>query len=474
MADILTAEEPTGAGLLEARQTHRNSALSWRNIASSVESTHEMNIPASTPINETDVIEFVLRPNGLNYLDMQSTRLVGKIKIMKLNGDGAEVPTTDTDDYSVISGFPLGLFRQVTLNLNGTDVSDQSNHLACYKNYFETLFSHSKQQQELFLKQSIHWIPDPSGTETANAKPQASASPSSSGSGTSGSSGSSSSSSTSSRSGYVLRQNAVAKSKTLHFEMPLHIDMFNCSKLLLPGMTARIRLTRNSEKFCLLAGTDTTEYKIKFVDLSLTARYLSLSPAVTEKHAAMLNSTPAIYKFPTARMTTHTLLPNTTSINIPNLSSGILPHFCLLGFVDSESLEGKITKNPWHFQNFDINQLYFQVNSKAYPRKVLQPDYENKFALREYLHLVRNLALDSNEHTIPISYESFITGNNFYAIDISGDLSGQSALNTEKFGSLECYIQFKSAPTKPIKMVVYAIYDQQISIDKDRNVRVEL
>jgi hypothetical protein len=59
----------------------------------------------------------------------------------------------------------------------------------------------------------------------------------------------------------------------------------------------------------------------------------------------------------------------------------------VIGCVDSDALNGTITKNPFDFKHYKINFVALNVDGRQIPVKPLQPDFENARYIRSYMGL---------------------------------------------------------------------------------------
>jgi hypothetical protein len=66
---------------------------------------------------------------------------------------------------------------------------------------------------------------------------------------------------------------------------------------------------------------------------------------------------------------------------------GQLPKRLVIGCVDSDALNGTITKFPFDFKHYKINLLVLNVDGRQIPAKPLQPDFENAGYIRSYMRL---------------------------------------------------------------------------------------
>ena len=105
---------------------------------------------------------------------------------------------------------------------------------------------------------------------------------------------------------------------------------------------------------------DTDNYKIKIKDVALFVRSVQLSPAIRMGHVNALEMTSS--KYPTYRSQNrygstwqHELRPGQYVL-------GQLPKRLVIGCVNSDALNGAITKNPFDFKHYKINFVVLNVD----------------------------------------------------------------------------------------------------------------
>jgi hypothetical protein len=70
-----------------------------------------------------------------------------------------------------------------------------------------------------------------------------------------------------------------------------------------------------------------------------------------------------------------------------NMCLGQLPKRLVIGCMDSDVLNGTITKNPFDSKHFKINFVALNVDGRQIPAKPLQSDFENAGYIRSYMGL---------------------------------------------------------------------------------------
>ncbi len=447
MTDIQDSELK-GAGLVQEQGLSRQKIMSKLD---GVDSIHEMFHNPITPLNQGSSVEFNICPAGDTFIDLPSTRLYGRAKIVKIVNNVA-TKTVAADDFSVVNLLPQMIWKMISLKLNGIEVQRNSTYLYWMKSFLETLFSCSNVQKAYFLKHSSMWYSDLSGKEEINATETGN----------------------DTKSGYKNRRAVVTTSKAFEFCIPLHVDLLNgATKLLPPGVIMNLVLHQNEEALFMLAANDSTTYRIVFENLQLVTKNVILTDVAKNAFSMRLTREPWQVTYPQGLVATHTIMSGTTSTYVPNLASGILPHAIICSFVLADAIQGDITLNPLHMQHFKTKEFYFRVNGKPKPMRSWKPDFPGNYALREYLALIKGLSLDKGD-IVPISYNEFLTGMTFFVLDLSGELSSLRSSHKDRFGSMDAFIAFEESLAKNINLITYSIYDSSVSIDKDRTVTCEM
>ena len=134
---------------------------------------------------------------------------------------------------------------------------------------------------------------------------------------------------------------------------------------------------------------------------------------------------------------------------------GQLPKRLVIGCVDSDALNGTITKNPFHFKH-KINFVALNVDGRQIPAKPLQPNFENAGYIRSCMGLYTR--------------EEYAKGNTLFGFDLTPDMSEVGAFQLIKQGNLRVEIHFAEALAGTINVVLHAEFDNVIEINRNRQV----
>lgn len=249
----------------------------------------------------------------------------------------------------------------------------------------------------------------------------------------------------------------------------LHLPMCEQDKLLVNGMPMLFRFVRSPDSFTLIA-TDKVQYKIKITKLALHIKRVKLFPDIQTNILSTLNNTPANYFIIRNEVKTFSLNKGLSAASIENVFAGILPRRIVIGFVDENGFSGNYAYDPYKFENVNINQIMLNVDGSLIPTVPYQPNFPNG-CIREFVDLYRTLGQDEGGPQLNLSFDEYKTKTTLFGFDISGPLGGEFGnLSLLKRGSVRLEMRFTNETTKQYKVIVFAQFDNLISIDKDRNV----
>ena len=279
----------------------------------------------SSVLQDNGPFDFIIPSDGQDFTDLPFTRLEGCIEILNLAG----ATLTDTDINAYVNLLPQSLFKQIEVSVNNTQIADLSTPTYAFKSYIETVLTYPKDAKETTLLLE-HFNKDTLEKENSF---------------------------TLLNSISFNKRNQFAKKGKIYFSMLLHIDFFHSTKLLLPGCEIKLKFIRNSDNFSLLG--DTLQAKIKFHELKLMIRRVTVEPTIASKIEDAINKTPAIYPITQSKIKTFLIPKDVRQERISNIFRGVLPRSIIVGFVTTDAANGAINANPFKFEHFNLN--HFQM-----------------------------------------------------------------------------------------------------------------
>ncbi|GFS58226.1 uncharacterized protein F54H12.2 [Trichonephila clavipes] len=274
---------------------------------------------------------------------------------------------------------------------------------------------------------------------------------------------------TSTNEGFLTRKSICKTSKLVDLIGILHYDLAAQPKLLVNGVNVRIKLERQKDPFSLMASGD--NYKICLKSACLFIRKINVAASVVLAQEKALEL--GLIKMPIRRaeVRSFVLSSGLQSSTIANAFIGQLPSRLILAFVSNEAYNGNFGKNPFNFQNYNLNYLSVLDGSKMIPSKPFQPNFANNLYARSYLSLFTDLNRFHNSQNINITYGEYSKGYTMYAIDLTPDMAGgETHMSINRTGNIAIDIKFGVPLPETVSLIAYAEYRNTIEIDKARNV----
>jgi len=399
--------------------------------------------PTSVLLSEGP-IEFLIPSDSTDFTQLNLTRLEGEIDLTRADGT---TQIAAADKISIVNLFPHSLFKQIECSINGTQINDLSTPTYHYKSFIETHLSFGKNVKETTLKDLSFYIKDDVGAEESKLITDVEGG-------------------AKANKGFLARK-VYIQGQTLYFSVILHIDFFKCHKMLLPGCDIKLKFIRADDNFSIIS--ENIDAKIKIKKLTMKVRRVTADPRVVSSMESTLNSTPVVYPIVKSVIKYHLLNNGTTNHHIGQFVRGKLPRSFILGFVTAKAFDSNKANNPFVFSNHTLNHLNIFVNGEPLVSHPFQPDFSTENYAREYRWFLDNIGL---QHTgsVDISKAEFKANSCFFPFDLSPDLCNSVYLHGTENGTIDLDIGFKTAPTENIYCLMFASYDEIISIDKNRNV----
>ena len=414
----------------------------------SIEASNLVEFRPINSISGSNTIEFNIPYGSDEYIDTSNIFLWVKAKLTESNGD--DFDAADANRYSIIN-YPLNtMWDQVDVHL-GTTLVSQSSKGYQYLAFIEIISDRTFIPTVITYMRSAGFFSTFEETYEFDAVDTGEP--------------------------YEL----VKESKEFTLYGKLHGGIFKSSRLLLNGVPIHIKLTKCGDNFvCMGKPAEgallSTDPKLKILDISLFARKVKLSANLLNAHARALQESKAIYPIERPIVKVINLPSAQQSFVLDNVILGQLPSRIIFGLVTNAAFNGDKEKDPLRFQNFDLIYLSVNMNGERFPKTPYTPDYRDNKNLyqREYYDFFSNTGSTLNMNQPPIDYINYKKGMCLYAFNLNSDFKfGDEYINIPREGYLTIELKFRANLAEALKLIVYAVFDNTIEIDKNRNISID-
>ena len=379
-----------------------------------------------------------------HYIQLNKNYLYVKVKIAKADGTNLTV----ADVVGPINILAKTLFKQVKVHINGKLAFD-SGDMYAYRAFLETELNYDFGAKQSQLGAALYHKDKPAGdgVDVNVAGNQ----------------------------GFVKRRERFFNNETsFEVEMmaPIHGDIFMTDRLMLDNTEIQLELHRNPDAFALLCFAEAPEaYKLEILDMSWHIRKVEILRSVQMGLESALQQHTA--KYPIRRVVMRKLHVQQGRRSTPNntLFNGQIPRRLVVGFVDSDAYYGNYKKSPFVFNNYSVTNAKVTAGGVVYPREVLQMNFAQNQYVRPYVQLFESLGNSKEDTGNCITMKDFKNSHCLFVFDLSPDEQDGSHWELLREGSTSIDMQFGvDVPVGGIEMIVYAEFDNLVSIDRNRNI----
>jgi hypothetical protein len=403
------------------------------------------------PINalgaETNVLEFVIQGSGDQYIDLHRTHLYLKCSISDLK-DGTVVSIPFADEVCPVPNLFGSMFTQVDVFLNDRMITS-SNNLYAYRAYLEGLLFNNKEVIGTNLSAQLFYpdTPNQHDSVTNNA-------------------------------GWTLRKFNTNSSTEFEMDGPLNFDLANQGRYLLNNVDVRIRLSRSSDKFCLMDKRAIQNSKLIVHSAILKVQKITLDPGAQIGIETMLRHNNAIYNTLRVEPKQFTIASGNSSFTREHISLGLTPKFAIIGLVATDRIQGDYGKNPFLFNHFNLKRIVLHVDGEDVPVNGINLKFSaagsgRHHSMEGYMSLLNTLKkYRSNSSSFMYSKSEYESGNLLYGFEIAPEIV-PGAFNMVRNTNVRLDLQFASALVENITVLVFFFYDGTIETNANREIFME-
>ncbi|XP_056003878.1 uncharacterized protein F54H12.2-like [Ostrea edulis] len=431
--------------------------------------------PISSTLNsDTAPIEFEIKGQGDEYLDLSQSYLQMVCKFTKADGTALTgAGSTSTPVNNILHS----LFSEIDVSLNGKVITPGMDTYP-YKAYLEKLLSYAPKTLKTQMRACTLWEKDTASQMedreysglvqppkdftvvgdkvTINAMLPTPIYPDDS-----------------QNVGLRKRHHKINNSKEIVLMDRLHLDLFQQEKCLPNGVDVRLRFNRARPQFYMMTDAGSSG-KVAIQSMVLWVRKVKPTPTIINLINQQLSTQTAKYPLRRVEVKTFTIPTGTQSKITDHLFQGQMPKLILLGFVENAAFNGDDAKNPFNFQNQKIKKLEVSINGDMMETRPLEPNFTADQYLRSYLSLYKGLGKLGQDWAPDITLEEYKNGYSLWCMDFTKDQEAQ----TDKFhliqtGNLRVEVQFADSIATTLNCVVYAVFDNLLEINKQREVSID-
>ena len=419
--------------------------------------------PFTTGINPVD---FQIDPQE-DFVDLSRSYFEIQWNVKKSDGND----TANADRTYFVNNLAHSLFKQISVRLNGTLISPQTDTYA-YKAYLETLLNYDRDDGETILEpqcwMNIINVPD---ALTANQQDQTN----------------NDFKALSEEHQLVVKkfQEKAAEfsgdiSKVMSF-VP-HIEVFQFSKLLIPGVQISIKMYFNSPDFWSMRYTGAVALRLQEADIKLKLYLcqIKVNDSVYRELMSTVESGRQMVTYPTVRseIRTYNILNNTRHVEINNPFHNRLPNMVIVGLVESAAFNGDIGKYPFSFKTFNLSSIKQLVRGESYPYEELELVYNSSSTdhrgYRQFLqatgcfcksrgNMVRGKDWGKGKHCTLFVYENAANG-----------CLNSPILNPQLSGEIRLVLEFGAAQGDNVTAIIYGEFENKLEIDSNKTVQYDV
>lgn len=171
-------------------------------------------------------------------------------------------------------------------------------------------------------------------------------------------------------------------------------------------------------------------------------------------------------------MKTYSLPTGTIQNTNERILNGLLPDRVVLGILDSASVHGSYTTNPFNFKPEDLTQIQVTVNGEKTTQQTIELDTTASKYIEAYNSIFYGMGCSHREPTIAIRKDEWLNGKCIYVFDLRHTLNDE-AFDLPRHGNVSIHLKFKNAITKSLTVLVYAEYVSIMKIFNDRTIQFQ-
>ena len=434
-----------------------NDLLLWQTkpTESSIKEVYDLKVhPVASFYNE-GTINFDIPPQAKGLLS--NVDIITKFKVKK----GA-VNLSNENQCSIVNNFANSLWDLVDVKISDrVDLMQSMRNSYAYQSFFNIVLNSDKNREDYLYTEQLFMM-DSSKTKADSETAIFTAEDAD----------------TILNKAAAERAKRIAESKSVTVSSKLFCPLFNSSKSLPSNLNIRLSLSKNSDKFLLIA--DANDYKVEIEDVYLMVKFARPHDFILEMMEDRLSIEPAHYFVTRPDIIIKPIAQSGRIVRLNNLfQGGKLPSHAFFMIQRSADFDGSFDSNPFAFVPFGKFQLHIDgVPYFSEPLEMMHST-ENKQKLysdnRSFLtQLYKTIGKDMRGCGL-------ITSTNFqqnFMVGVSLTPDRRNTMSTylspQIVGSTHLEIDFGYDVniTEDLILIIYACFDRVIQISGTREIEI--
>ena len=388
-------------------------------------------------------IEFNLcGQNGMEYIDLNRTKLYVKLRVKHSNGDNIAVDST----VAPVNGLFFALFSQVDCYLQGSLITSSNTNYP-YKCMMKTLLGYGQDAKATQLTSALIYKDRSGHMESINTN-----------------------------TGHYERKKFIANSKTLDLEGPLFHDLFEMDRYLLNMVDVKLKLYRSRPSFCLMTDDANADFDIIIEDIAVKVCKIKVNSALIYAHSQALKTTNAKYPFTKTVMKHITLMSGSSNAVLENIFQDVKPKRIIMGMTSSNAVNGDYKLNPWNFQHYDLQQITLFCDGVPVDGIPLKLDFNEDRGtsnIAAYVKMFENFGKWGHDSGNEITRTDFNEGYALFCFDLEPHFSGAKYLSLVKQGKIRLECHFAKPLPETVSLLILAENCGYFEVTENRQIKVE-
>lgn len=385
------------------------------------------------PIQSNNVIEFIISPSQMKYLDLKKCQLQVKLRMTKADGTVVTISEMGSSAVTPVNLSLHSIFSQCDVSLQQKILTPTVNGNYPYKAMIDVLVDEATPENiDTYLR--------PEGfinRVAAQTLPNDTL--------------------------FNYFGKLFANGAEVCLQGKIRMDICSIDKLIPNNIEVRFRFFQSSDNFRILTNSADETFKLELVDATLKACHVRLPNEELIRQTELFAKSPAVYDFRRSDIKCYQIAQGSFSAQFENVYNNNLPSEIILAFIDSSAYSGDFQKDPFDFKHCSIKHLEVSIDGVNILAPPLKPNFPTKDYTEAYLRLQKD------GQSLGISYDKFGQGYALFRFDFERHIP-KPLKGVSKKGYIRVTVNFGVPLPTGMTLLMYGVCQDRFLIDSARNV----